>query len=101
MHFLTNAGKHAFRLLKEVKPEFLELAKELTKVTTVSAYNEIRDKMELLCGDRTEVKEWINWWDVRKCNLFPAFRGVGFSGGNLAEPGHVKFKRKNQMSLVR
>jgi hypothetical protein len=101
MHYMKNAGKHSFRLPADKRPQFLKLAKELCKVTTVGSYNSARDEMLSLCTGHEEVQNWIWWWDIRKYNLFPAFRGSFFSGVNLAEAGFSGYRRKSQQSLVK
>ena len=45
-----------------------------------------------LCGNYDQVENWINWWNIRKYNISPAFQWFGHSSMNLAETGNLSYK---------
>ena len=39
-----------------------------------------------------DITSWIDWWDVRKYHMFPAFRHFGYSNVTLPESGNSMLK---------
>ena len=42
----------------------------------------------------------MNWWHSRRKHIFPAYRGCGYSGLNLSEPGNSAWKTRKPLRLV-
>jgi hypothetical protein len=100
MHFMKNALKYSAKVPATQKDVFMDLCKQMCKVTTASEYNTALTDLQQVANKNKEILQWIKWWDIRKYTLFPAFRGVGFSGLNLSEAFNAGYKRRNKQSLV-
>ena len=92
-HYLHNATHQSKQSPAENREPFMKLVQDLCKLSTVSLYIEKLEVMVQLCGNNDQVKNWINWWNIRKCNVFPASRGLRHSKMNLAETGYSSYQQ--------
>ena len=63
----------------------------------MAEYNKKNKQLEEIAHIFTDISPWLIWWDVRKYNMFPAFRLFGYSNVTLAKIGNSMIKHHMQL----
>ena len=80
------------------KDQFKKLAYGLLYATTPEAYENSLQLFEEFATD-AKLKDWIQWWDVRKEKIFHAFTHFDAPQSNLAEVLHAGWKHRDKMGV--
>ena len=102
-HFMNEVHKVQDRINKigeQFQQEFLELCTNMCRVKTVAEYGLVLARLVEIVNMIPEAGNFLEWYDVRRFHLFPAFREGLHSGINLAESGNAKWKPNTKLSLV-
>ena len=86
--------------LEELKGEFEILMLQMMTVPTLSEYQEIKNRIKVICALVPVVEGQVDWWIARRYNIFPIFRGFNLTSLNMAEIGHSPLKKKKPLALV-
>ena len=86
--------------LEELKGEFEMLMLQMLNVPTLSEYQEIKNRVKVICALVPAVEGQVDWWIARRYNIFPIFRGFCLTSLNMAEIGHSTLKKKKTLALV-
>ena len=49
--------------------------------------------------NKDELMKWLDWWHIRRCNIFRAYTGYGMPRSNLAEVVHANWVNRGQTGL--
>ena len=99
-HFLQDAHRKSATLPQELRPQFLQRCQGAVTAVSLEQYEEFHTYMETLCASYPDMNSWRNWWHARRSHIFAAFRGIGYTGVNLAEMGNSGWKRPKPLPLV-
>ena len=80
------------------KDQFKKLAYGLLYATTPEVYENSLQLFEEFATD-AKLKDWIQWWDVRKEKIFHAFTRFDAPQSNLAEVLHAGWKHRDKMGV--
>ena len=86
--------------LEELKGEFEILMLQMLTVPTLSEYQEIKNRIKVICALVLAVEGQVDWWIASRHNIFPIFRGFHITSLNMAEIGHSTLKKKKPLALV-
>ena len=100
MHFKADILKHMSKIGPSYKEEFWKCVCEVCITPTEARYNELMGMLYGFTEFYPEIKNILDFYDVRKYHLFPAFRRFRYSGVTLAESGWAKIKRSGQLWLL-
>ena len=82
-----------------MKERFLELTKSMVKdAVTKNLYIQFYRELYTIC-QQFKTTKWLDFWHERRAHYVPGFRGYGYPGLNLAEPGQSTMRMK-RMTLV-
>ena len=73
---------------------------QMLNVPTLSEYQEIKNRVKVICALVPAVEGQVDWWIARRYNIFPIFRGFCLTSLNMAEIGHSTLKKKKTLALV-
>ena len=80
------------------RDQFKKLAYGLLYAATPEAYENSLQLFEEFATD-AKLKDWIQWWDVRKEKIFHAFTHFDAPQSNLAEVLHAGWKHRDKMGV--
>ena len=86
--------------LEELKGEFEILMLQMLTVPTLSEYQEIKNRVKVICALVPAVEGQVDWWIARRYNIFPIFRGFCLTSLNMAEIGHSTLKKKKPLDAA-
>ena len=86
--------------LEELKGEFEMLMLQMLNIPTLSEYQEIKNRVKVICALVPAIEGQVDWWIARRYNIFPIFRGFCLTSLNMAEIGHSTLKKKKTLALV-
>ena len=80
------------------KDQFKKLAYGLLYATTPEVYENSLQLFEEFATD-AKLKDWIQWWDVRKEKIFHAFTHFDAPQSNLADVLHAGWKHRDKIGV--
>lgn len=101
LHFKKDVLKHKHQVQPAHQKQYIDLCKSLVKEChTAHLYTEVMTKLMDLAAENPRIINFLQWWDLRRFHIVPAFRGYGYSGLNLAEVGNWSWKPSQKLRLV-
>ena len=100
MHYKNDVNRASLKIGNSYKDVFKNICHKMCSVTTVTEYNDRKKWLQEIANIFPQISSWINWWDVRKYHIFPAFRQLGYSNVTLAESGNSTLKWCTQLWLL-
>ena len=85
---------------EESRDQFIQICNQLCLATTVARYEILKGKLEEMTRRTPYLWSWIEWWDIRKAQIFGPFCHSCLLGCNLSEQGNKCWKPTGTMRLV-
>ena len=101
LHFKKDVMKHKTDVQPAHQKLYIDLCKSLVKdCHSAQKYKEVMTQLMDLAAENPRIIHFLQWWDLRRYHIVPAFRGYGYSGLNLAEVGNWSWKPSQKLRLV-
>ena len=100
-HYKHDMRQHTSKITNEQDLKHIrELSASLCTIVSCSDYDAALVKLRDLALLYLDIGPWLEWWHARRKHIFPAYRGCGYSGLNMSEPGNSSWKRRKPLKLV-
>ena len=85
----------------DTKEKFKQLASSLEQASTSNAYNAAYGEMKKFVEDGHEdLSQWLEWWHLRRNNMFRAFTGQNKPYSNSAEVVHARWVNRGEVGMT-
>ena len=99
-HFMNKVQDRVNKIGEQFQHEFVEVSTNMCRVKTVAEYDLILARLREIVDMFPEAGNFLEWYHVRRFQLFPAFRDDLHSDVNLAESGNAKWQLYSKLSLL-
>ena len=98
-HFMDKVMERIHKVGEKDQAEFAEKAGQMCRVPTIPEFELLYGRLQEIASQYPDVGNFLEWYNVCRTHLFPAFREGSHSGVNQAEIGNAKWKTTHHRKL--